>query len=140
MISITQYIGPFAKCGDLTPPRYANAQRLLLACNRLEALALYEGVNFLNNPKTRSGISGETYGGFRPQCCQQGSEHSAHKEALAVDRYDPGDVIDKWVFTSPAALALATELGMYFEHPSATPGWSHWSIKAPPSGHRFFYP
>ena len=140
MISITQYIGPFAKCGDLTPSRYANAQRLLLACNRLEALALIEGVKFPENPRTRSGVAGETYGGFRPQSCTQGAPYSAHKECLAVDRYDPGGDIDTWLMASPEAERLIAELGMYFEHPSATPGWSHWSIKAPPSGHRFFYP
>jgi len=140
MISMKDYLGSFAHSKDLTPERYANAQRLLTACNRIEMIAIKDGVVFATNPETGSGVSGETFGGFRPQDCPQGAPHSAHKDGLAVDRYDPFGKIDAWLLTSAVAQKAMAEIGMYFEHPNATPGWSHWSIKAPPSGKRFFYP
>lgn len=139
-ISLEQYFGKYAKSKDLTPARYANARRLLNAVNRLELLAISEGVVFPVNPKTGSGVSGDTYGGFRPQDCPQGASHSAHKDCEAVDRYDPFNKIDDWLITSPEARKLYEEMGMYFEHPKATLGWSHWSIRRPASGNRFFYP
>ena len=137
MITLQQYVGIHAQSEDWNDERKENASKLLMACSRLEALARGDGVKFPENPATGSGISGQTFGGFRPQSCTQGAAKSSHKAALAVDRYDPQGSIDDWCM---ANLDRLETCGIYIEHPSATPGWSHWTIKAPKSGNRVFYP
>jgi hypothetical protein len=137
MITLEQYFGPWGACDDITEERRANAAELLHACAALEYFALRDGVEFPDNPHTGSGVSGQTYGGFRPQNCTQGAPHSAHKDAIAVDRYDPDGKIDEWCMSNLMTLASC---GIYIEHPDATPGWSHWSIKKPGSGNRVFRP
>lgn len=142
MISKAQYIGVHVNSSDLTPARLANIDKLLRAVNRLMMEGVKCGVIFPTNKATKSQVSGETFGGFRPQSCKIGAPHSAHKDGLAVDIYDPLGAIDTWVMQSKEAKAIFENplVDMYFEHPSATVGWSHWSIKRPPSGNRFFYP
>lgn len=137
MITLAQYIGPWADSPDFDASRKANAERLLAACAKLEAYAVKDGVEFPINPKTGSGVSGTQYGGFRPQSCGEGAPGSAHKMALAVDRFDPDGKIDKWCMRNIERMA---ECGIYIEHPSATSTWSHWSIRAPKSGRIVFYP
>jgi len=137
MITLTQYAGTHADSQDWTLQRQANAAGLLVACSRLEALARADGVKFLDNPATGNGISGSTFGGFRPQNCPQGAPQSSHKEGLAVDRYDPDNAIDAWCM---ANLDRLEACGIYIEHPDATSHWSHWTTKAPKSGRRVFYP
>jgi len=139
MITLVQYFGKFFNHTDATSTRKVSAQALLDACNRLEALALEDGVEFPNSPKTGTGVSGEHdgYGGFRPQDCPQGAAHSSHKEGMAVDRYDPHGKIDAWCMANFEKLS---RVGIYIEHPSATEGWSHWTIRAPKSGSRAFFP
>lgn len=137
-ISKAQYLGIHAKSKELTPVRLANCDRLLTAVNRLMQFCLSHGIAFKINPKTGSQISGETNGGFRQQSCSIGSPKSAHKECLAVDVYDPIGEIDTFLMTNPEAQELAKELGFYFEHPSATIGWSHWGLI--PKSKMFFFP
>ena len=137
MITVDQYFGFYKDCEDVTEERRQNAILLLHACSALEYFAVRDGIEFPINPRTDSNVSGQTYGGFRPQSCTQGAPHSAHKEALAVDRYDPEGLIDKWCMEH---LDLLETCGIYIEHPSKTGGWSHWSIKRPGSGNRVFYP
>ena len=137
MITLRQYVGPHSDSVDWNVERMANAERLLSACAKLEEMILKDGINLPVNPSTQSGVSGQTMGGFRPQSCTQGAAKSSHKEGLAVDRYDPYGKIDDWCSSN---LDKLVECGIYIEHPSATPGWSHWTIKAPKSGNRVFYP
>lgn len=137
MITLEQYFGVHKNSPDLTPARRANAQDLLDACAGLEAEMIADGVQFPINTKTGSGVSGETFGGFRPQSCTIGAPGSSHKDALAVDRYDPAGQIDQWCVDHPDRLVAH---GIYIEHPSATPHWSHWTIRAPKSGNRVFHP
>jgi len=137
MITLTQYAGVHADSPDWTLQRQANAATLLISCSRLEGLARADGVLFPNNPSTGNGISGNTFGGFRPQNCPQGAPQSSHKEGLAVDRYDPDGKIDEWCFRN---LDRLESCGIYIEHPDSTLHWSHWTIKAPKSGRRVFYP
>lgn len=136
-ITIEQYFGPWAKHPDVTPRRRDNAARLIAAAAVLQAHAVADGVTFRTNPKTGSGVSGTQYGGFRPQSCAQGSSKSAHKEGLAIDLYDPIGEIDAWCLRNLDILELC---GIYIEHPSETCGWSHWTIRAPGSGRRVFFP
>ncbi len=137
MISLQQYFGKWWIHPDATEERKANAERLLAMVEKLEYLALADGVSFPDNPSTGSGVAGNTYGGFRPQDCLQGAPSSAHKQGLAVDRYDPSNAIDEWCL---ANLKDLEDCGIYIEAPRSTPHWSHWTIRAPHSGNRVFIP
>ena len=96
-----------------------------------------DGVVFPVNRKTGSQVSGEVYGGFRPQSCPIGAPGSNHKEGRAVDRYDPHGLIDMWCMAHQPSLRAC---GIYLEHPEATRGWSHWQSVPPRSGKVVFYP
>ena len=137
MISLEDYFGKWWGHADVTDSRIENAESLLDACADLEAIARMDGVEFPINPNTGTQVSGSEFGGFRPQSCRVGVPSSAHKEAEAVDRYDPTGDIDKWCMKNLSKLEAC---GIYIEHPSATEGWSHWSIRRPKSGNRVFYP
>jgi hypothetical protein len=137
MITIEQYFGKWIDHPDANETRKGNAKRLLIACELLTAMAAADGIAFPTNPATKSGVSGHRYGGFRPQDCPQGSPNSSHKEGMAVDLFDPLGNIDEWCLDNQDKLELC---GIYIEHPDATKGWSHWSIRAPKSGRHIFYP
>lgn len=145
MISFAEYFGPWINHPDATEERKANAIRLLTACDLLERMAVADGVVFPEHDRSLSGlawhdhsdISGVGFGGFRPQFCPIGASHSAHKEALAVDRFDPSGLIDAWCMKNQDKLA---QCGIYLEHPSATSGWSHWGVRPPASGKQVYFP
>jgi hypothetical protein len=137
MITIDQYVGTYANSPDWNDTRIANATNLLAVIALLEQDMTTCGVVFPDNPATTSGVSGETNGGFRPQDCPIGAPDSAHKTGQAVDRYDPDGLIDAHLMANQDKLV---KYGIYIEHPDSTPGWSHWSTRAPGSGHHVFYP
>lgn len=137
MITYEQYVGQWAQSPDLTYERKANAVRMLYAVTDLMTEMIAAGIVFQINPKTKSQVSGETYGGFRPQDCPIGATNSSHKVGLAVDIYDPDNKIDDWCMKHQDRLQAH---GIYIEHPDSTPHWSHWTIRAPGSGHTVFYP
>lgn len=137
MITINEYVGPHRNSPDWTPERQANALVLLDACWQLEQEALKDGMVFPVNPTTGSGVSGKTFGGFRPQNCPQGASNSSHKEGQAVDRYDPQGELCAWAM---ANLEKLEDHGLYMEHPSATQSWWHLTTRRPGSGNRVFYP
>jgi hypothetical protein len=63
---------------------------------------------------------------------------SSHKEGRGIDIYDPHDgAMDHWCMQNQVDLV---EIGLYMEHPAATPGWCHLTTRAPGSGSRVFYP
>ena len=136
-ITLKQYLGPHAKSKDVTQVRRANAVRLLATVNALLLKLVYAAVPIKTNPATGTIISGQTFGGFRPQDCPQGAPNSAHKDGEAVDIYDPDDAIDKWMMANQHVLV---HLGLFIEHPDATPGWAHLSIRPPKSGKHVFFP
>ncbi len=148
MITLDQYVGPWSGSPDWTPERRENASTLLQRVNLLEEEMVGKGILFALNPHTHSNVSGQEYGGFRPQNCAIGAPHSAHKEGRAVDLYDPTGAIDSWILLDFEACNLSghpdkaalVRYGLYIEHPEATPGWSHWSTQAPGSGKRIFRP
>ena len=140
MITYQEYFGKWLGCEDATEERKSNAIKLLTACRQLELLATADGVRFPINPSTGSRISGTEYGGFRPQSCPIGAPHSAHKEALAVDLYDPNGSIDEWCLDNSGPGGLLEQCGIYIENPNKTIGWSHWTVRAPGSGNRVFNP
>ena len=136
-VTLAQYFGPWWRHPDHTPERNENAHVLLTACFNLAKEMEKDGVVFSVNSKTQSGVSGSLYGGFRPQSCREGAPKSSHKEGQGLDRYDPLGQIDAWLLAHPEALGRH---GLYIEHPDKTPGWSHWTVRAPKSGNRIFYP
>jgi hypothetical protein len=145
MFTLADYVGPWANSPDWNADRQANAANLIEACAVLQERMEGAGVHFPLHehtgtgifPRTNTTVSGETYGGFRPQSCPIGAAHSAHKEGLAVDRYDLTGAIDAWLMANQDALEVC---GIYIEHPDYTDGWSHWSIRPPHSGHHVFIP
>lgn len=137
MITLAQYVGIHAKSKDWTAQRSINAAMLISAANALMQKAMADGVKFPVNPKTGSQISGNTFGGFRPQDCPQGAPNSNHKEGKGIDIYDPKNEIDAWCMTNQQALEDA---GIWIEHPDATNTWSHWQSVPPRSGNRVYRP
>lgn len=135
MITIDQYFGIYANHADAGPGMYASAEKMLEQVNALLDKAASQGIAPRTNPNTNSQVSGETNGGFRPQDCPIGASRSSHKQARAVDVYDPDNQLDDWVTDE-----ILTEYGLYREHPDATPRWCHLSDKAPGSGKRTFHP
>lgn len=134
MITLDDYFGVWHVSDE---ELQANARDMLESVNDLMRLALADGVEFKINPRTHSCISGSTLGGYRPATCAVGAPSSAHRQALAVDIYDPDNTIDDWCIANRGKLEAC---GIYLEHPDATLGWSHWTIRAPKSGNRVFYP
>lgn len=123
--------------GQATSAQENNIEHLVATCNGLIEVMLADKVWFPTNPLTGSIVGGESLGGFRPKDCPIGAPGSAHKQGLAVDLYDPKNEIDAWLWEHRSALESC---GLYFEHPEATPRWSHWSLRRPKSGRRFFRP
>ena len=134
---MADYVGPWAHSEDWTAERQANAATLLAKCAALEVEMVSDGVTFPVNPKTGTQVSGEVYGGFRPQSCPIGADRSKHKRGCAVDRFDPDGRIDMWCF---AHLPRLRAHGIFIEHPDSTPTWSHWQSIAPDSGLTVFRP
>lgn len=136
-ITYQEYFNRWLGSSDVTEEYKVNAVRLLTACDSLYRLAIRDDIYFPFNSKTQSRVSGELYGGFRPSVCPVGSSKSAHKEALAVDIYDPRGDIDNWCFKNQDKLE---QCGIYIEDTNKTLGWSHWTIRTPSSGKRVFIP
>jgi hypothetical protein len=137
MISLAEYVGPWGRSPDWTSERKQNAIGLLSAVWKLMSLAMSDGIEFPINPVTHSSVSGQTLGGFRPQASPVGAPKSNHKQGLAVDLYDPHDLIDAWCMSH---LDVLEQCGIWLESPTATPGWSHWQCVPPKSGRRVFLP
>ena len=134
-ITLAQYVGIHSTNQDWTLVRTQNAVNLLTAVNSLLDMLVGLGVPMPINPATKSQISGQTFGGFRPQDCCQGAPTSSHKEGQGIDLFDPHEDIDDAI--TDAMLAM---FGLYREAPSATKGWCHLTTRAPKSKRRSFLP
>ena len=62
---------------------------------------------------------------------------SKHLSGNACDVLDKDGSLGKWCLENEAVLA---RIGLWCEHPSATPGWTHFQVMPPMSGKRFFLP
>lgn len=99
------------------------------------------------DPDTGTEISGSRHGrgdgGFRLPGAP-GAMDSSHKHAMAVDDFDPYDHFDNWITTfdinGGMSNTMLEKYNLFREHPSATPGWVHLTIRAPGSGRRTFFP
>lgn len=123
----------------LSPDIERNAARTVAVANALLARALGAGIRLETNAKTGSGVNS----GWRPPAVNAATKgaatNSKHMLGLAVDVHDPDGKIDAWLMTDAGQQALK-DVGIWIEHPDATPGWSHWQIVQPGSGRRVFYP
>jgi hypothetical protein len=123
----------------LSPDIERNAARTVVVFNALMARAMAYGVRFPVNPKTGSPFSS----GWRPPAVNAAtpgaSKTSLHMIGKAGDIYDPDGKIGAWLMTDSGQQALK-DVGIWIEHPDATPTWSHWQIVPPGSGRRVFYP
>ena len=124
------------------------ADDLLVRVNELldeaERLMAFRRVVCPNTGSEVSGSKGGTGdGGFRLPTSTTGSPHSSHKEARAVDVYDPGGHLDDWLDDFEQANGGNTMLenhGLYREAPDSTTGWCHLTTRPPHSGKRTFHP
>ena len=137
MITLVEYFGPYINHPDKTDQVWDNAKELLERCNTVYELAEADGCYLLINPKTNSGVSGKTEGGFRTQDSTTGATNSAHKTGKAVDRYDPARQFASWCM---ANLDILKYHILWMEDPRWTPGWVHLQSIPPRSGNRVFIP
>jgi len=143
MITLAQYFA--SKPHDAGHDVFAD--ELLGAVNALLAEAESAGVKVPPCPNTGTQISGSKGGsgdgGFRLTTATTGVATSSHKEARAVDVYDPVGALDDWLDLFEHGAGdnhKLAEHGLFREAPNATSGWCHLSIRAPKSGRRTFVP
>lgn len=89
----------------------------------------------------RAGMQRDVNSGWRPAevnaTVKNAAKSSKHITCQAIDIGDDDDALDAWCMSHQHILA---EIGLWMEHPSATPRWCHVQIVAPKSGNRVFYP
>lgn len=123
----------------MTPALRANAVRTVELVNKLLVLANVAGVPMPVNPATGTVVAS----GWRPPAVNAAtagaSKTSMHMTCEACDLYDPAGRIDAWLMTADGQRVL-TDLGLWLEHPDATPKWSHVQVRPPRSGNRVFRP
>jgi len=134
MITKQQYFG--SKKHDAT--QEAHADILLTRVNSLLAEAVTAGVyNYEIDPDTGTQISGAKGGsgdgGFRLPESTTGASKSSHKEARAVDVYDPKESLDNWITDE-----ILEKFDLYREHPKHTKSWCHLTTRPPWSKNRTF--
>ena len=136
MITLQDYFGDKPH-----PTEYnLNALTLLYRVNNLHAAYITDTGNLiLINPVTGNQISGSKSGdgGFRLPTSTTGASKSAHKLGMAVDIYDLGERLDKWLDKNPDALI---KYDLYREESASTPNWCHLGTRKPLSGKRTFAP
>lgn len=133
IILLDEYLGKW----EAPEEHIGNALILLDKVDQIYELSFADGVDWSVNPVTKSYVSGEKYGGYRPQECSVGAKNSAHKTGQAVDIYDPRNEIDTWCYIHQQQLR---QLGLFMEHPTATEKWCHLTTRAPASGKIAFLP
>lgn len=78
--------------------------------------------------------------GYRPASINAavgGAKKSNHMTCQACDLEDHNGRLDAWCMNN---LDTLKRIGLWLEHPSATPGWCHVQTVPPKSGNRVFYP
>lgn len=90
---------------------------------------------------TAAGITRTVSSGWRPPPINaqtpNASPTSKHLSCQAVDLADEDERLDRWCMSH---LDVLERIGLWLEHPSATPGWCHVQVVAPRSGRRVFMP
>lgn len=111
---------------DLTAAIRASAEVTVERINRLLAAAK---------------VSGKVSSGWRPPAINAGvkgaAKRSKHMTGQASDLADPKGDLGRWCLDNVAELE---RIGLWLEHPSATPTWCHLQTVPPKSGRRVFHP
>jgi len=135
-ITSTEYFKHYAGHPEITQAMRGRADAMLGKVNPLLEYAQTDlGWTPLINPFTKCLVGGSGNAGWRPQDCAIGAPQSSHKQARAVDVFDPDNALDKLLTDE-----ILEQFGLYREHPDATNHWCHLTDKAPGSGRRSFYP
>lgn len=112
--------------GELTRELRGNARDTVQRVNRL---------------LRHAGIAATVSSGWRPAAINTAvpgaAPGSKHISCMAIDLNDRDGTLDAWCM---ANLAVLEELGLWLEHPVATPGWCHLQTCPPRSGKRVFEP
>lgn len=121
---------------DLTDEIRANAEKTVTLVNLLLFVATKGGV-LLTAGKNNSLVNS----GWRPAEVNakvpNAAAKSRHMTGQACDINDPTGSLDKWC---AANLPELEKVGLWMEHPKATPGWCHLQTIPPRSGNRIFIP
>lgn len=127
-ISLTDYFmgRDVAHAHELSAELLANAEIIVARANELLCLAGHAGI-------VNSGWRPKTINASVPNA----SPRSRHLTCQAIDLADEDDTLDAWCL---AHVELLEQLGLWLEHPQATPGWCHLQIVPPRSGRRVFMP
>lgn len=98
-------------------------------------------VERVNRLLARAGLARGINSGWRPPAVnaavEGASARSRHLTCQAIDIADDDDALDAWCM---AHLEVLEALGLWLEHPDATPRWCHLQIVPPASGNRVFEP
>lgn len=137
MITLAQYLGPYANHPDATREVKTNAEGMLDKVSDVLQAAQADGVALNVNPRTGSYVAGEGNGGLRPAASTVGAPQSKHKTGHAVDVYDPNRELASWVWANKDIVERA---GLHIERPEWTPSWVHFQDVAPASGVFAFVP
>ena len=138
-ITLEQYAGPYLAHVDFTLERRSAAIDLLAAVNAVMTMAAADGVEFEKNPNTRTFVSGNGNGGFRPQNCPIGASNSAHKQGQGIDIAEVlGRRFARWCLANQPRLEAAGIRAM--EDPRWTPLWVHLQTRPTNSGRFVFVP
>ena len=128
MISLGDYyMGRQVKyAGELTPELEQNARITVDRVNQL--------LEVFGEPRTVNS-------GWRPKAINAGVPNAAskskHTTCQACDLADDDGTLDQWCLDHPEELE---RIGLWQEHPDATPRWAHVQIVPPKSGNRVFRP
>ena len=86
-------------------------------------------------------LAGMVSSGWRPHAINaalpNASPRSKHLSCQAIDLDDASGALDAWCMGN---LAVLEAIGLWLEHPDATPGWCHLQVVPPRSGRRVFMP
>lgn len=120
----------------MTPQIERNARATVDLANRL--LTLAKGAGQLLHDTPQWGIVAS---GWRPPAVNAATKGaslmSKHMSGQALDLYDPDGSLDRWLMLNQKVLK---DLGLWLEHPDATPHWCHVQTIPPHSGNRVFMP
>lgn len=137
MISLEQFYKGRDKqyACELTPEIEANAVETLRRANLLLGM-FYAACSEAHQARGCNS-------GWRPSavnaCTPGAAKKSNHMLGKAIDMGDDDEQLDAWLMTDAGQKALI-EVGLWMEHPSATPRWAHVQIVPPGSGRRTFMP
>lgn len=120
---------------ELTDEIRANAVETMRRANLLLERFYQEVQTDYPNRGCNSGWRPSAINGATPRAAKK----SRHLLGLAIDISDVDGKLGAWVLT-PQGREVLGEIGLWAEHPTATPGWCHVQTVPPGSNNRIFFP